>query len=228
MILIGLGHYSRTGKDTFADAFVQAYGPRAKKMSFAWKLKLICYDLYAWAGMKPPRWYDTPEGAKDRDIVLPAIGKTPVQIWVDMGTKGVRDQVYDRTWIDYLRYSDHDCDVMLVPDVRFPNEVEVPDITIKVVRPGYGPRKTLPDRLLLPYRDWDYVIGASGNIEDIRVIAKVMSQRLKSGAKLPVQTEQEKFAALGVEKIEPWEDDYKWLPGGFSVVSGRLCNHLAA
>ena len=77
MKIIGLGHYSRTGKDTFANALVQDITDRSrgntriKKIPFAWKLKQICHDLYAWDGLREPEFYDTSEGEKFRDIKLP-------------------------------------------------------------------------------------------------------------------------------------------------------------
>lgn len=214
MKVIGLGHYSRTGKDSLANAIVQNIqadhpGLRVAKIPFAWKLKQICHDLYGWAGMREPEFYDTPEGEPFRDIVLPAIGKTPVQIWVDMGTPAVREKVYDRTWIDYLLKSSHDLDVLLVPDVRFQNEVsamrDVGATLIKVVRPGYGPRKTVADRALLGYEGWDYVLGRTGDINELRGWGRVLAHWLADDARQPVQLEQDRRAASAVEVIEPWE-----------------------
>src|ERR1035437_2708896 len=100
MRIIGLGHYSRTGKDSFANYFL-LHTPGAIKIPFAWKLKSITHDLYSWAGLREPEYYETPEGALARDIVLPDLGLTPVQVWVKFGTPAVREQVYDKTWIDY-------------------------------------------------------------------------------------------------------------------------------
>jgi outer membrane protein assembly factor BamE (lipoprotein component of BamABCDE complex) len=55
-------------------------------------------------------------------MILRALGMTPVEVWVAMGTPAIRENVYDRTWIDYVLQTDHDCDLLIVPDVRFPNE----------------------------------------------------------------------------------------------------------
>jgi len=209
MKIIGLGHYSRTGKDTFANAAVAWFAAnsklRAKKIPFAWKLKQICHDLYAWDGMREPEFYDTLDGEKFRDIPLPTIGKTPVEIWVAMGTPAVRQNVYERTWIDFLLKSDHQCDILVVPDVRFPNEVsairELGGTVQKIVRPGYGPRNTVADKALLGYRDWDYIWGAHGDIDKLRVEAYCIAAAVSGLHDWPVQTIEQKAYALSVEKL---------------------------
>lgn len=213
MKVIGLGHYSRTGKDSLANALIASlkeYDPSLKvaKIPFAWKLKQISHDLYGWAGMREPEFYETSEGEKYRDIILPAIGKTPVQIWVDLGTPAVREKVYQETWVDYLLKTERDLDVLIVPDVRFPNEIQAMEsvgaILAKVVRPGYGPRKTVADRALLGYAGWHYVIGESGRMGELREWANRFAWWLTGGVK-PVQTDEERASALAVEAVEPWE-----------------------
>ena len=209
--IIGIGHYSRTGKDSFANFFLDHYAAlspekKAIKRSLAWKLKQICHDLYAWAGVMPPEHYETVEGAKDRDIVLPGIGLTPVQLWVAFGTDAVRNNVYDRTWLDYLLKTDHHCDILLIPDVRFPNEAEAikaaGGILVKVVRPDYGPRKTVADRALLNYAGWDYVIGKSGKMDELRDWALVFALHMNIDGRPKPMSREEKEAALAVETIE--------------------------
>jgi hypothetical protein len=53
MKILGLGHYSRTGKDTLANKIIELNSGltkpiKIKKISLAWKLKQICYELYGW------------------------------------------------------------------------------------------------------------------------------------------------------------------------------------
>src|SRR5690606_32569637 len=82
MNFVALGHYSRTGKDTFANYLGQHLKRLCPSFSYAkvplaWKLKQIAHDLYAWDGMREPEFYDTVEGQPFRDVPLPTIGKTP-------------------------------------------------------------------------------------------------------------------------------------------------------
>ena len=65
------------------------------KRSFAYKLKQVCHELYGWAGLREPEFYETPDGEQYREVILPEIGKSPRQIWIDMGTKAVRRHVYE-------------------------------------------------------------------------------------------------------------------------------------
>jgi hypothetical protein len=212
MKIIGLGHYSRTGKDSLANALVASLHEldpklRVVKLPFAWKLKDVACQLYGWAGLKDMAYYDTKEHEHERDVVIPAIGKTPVQIWVALGTPAIREQVHDRTWIDYVLHA-VDTDVLIIPDVRFPNEVEaIKDHggkLVKVVRPGYGPRKTKADRALLGWDGWDYVFGGSGQMLELQRRASDMAGWLIPD-RWPRQSGRERLQALAVEVVEPWE-----------------------
>jgi hypothetical protein len=177
----------------------------AKKIPFAWKLKQICHDLYAWDGLREPEFYDTPDGEKFRDIKLPTIGKTPVEIWVAMGTPAVRNNVYMDTWINFVLKSDHQADVIVIPDVRFPNEVQaIRDAggwLAKIVRPGYGPRDTVADKALVGWDGWDAVIGRSGEMRELETWALDLSDAINGNVPYPIQSYEDKLAALAVEKI---------------------------
>ena len=190
-LFIGLGHYSETGKDTFADFLVTrliSRGITAVKKPFAWKLKQICHSLYGWDGHRQPAYYDTPEGRKARHVKLPNVGKTPLELWISMGTDAVRDNVYDRTWLDYLLKSKHDEQVIIIPDVRFPNEadsvLDAGGYLVKVIRPGYGPRDTVPDRALLNYTRWNRIIGEQGTIEALEHEAILMANTIQAALTL--------------------------------------------
>ena len=208
---IGLGHYRRVGKDSLVDFLLQACRERdprlaIEKRSFAYKLKQICHELYGWAGLREPEFYETTEGAKLREVVLPEIGKSPRQIWIDMGTRAVRQQVYEPTWLDYLLKGRHDLDVMIVPDTRFPNEAEAikqaGGVLVKVVRPGYGPGPDVADRALLGYDGWNYVIGGSGSLVELRFWADKLAVWLIGGGPRPEQARKEREDNLAVEAVQ--------------------------
>ena len=170
MKIIGLGHYSRVGKDTTADALVSALCNRwipSKKRSFATSLKDVAHQLYGHLGLQRGWFYDQEHNAHLRDVKLPKVQKTPVQIWVELGMAG--RNIYGNTWID-LTLRD-DCEVLVIPDVRFQNEVDAIKAlggkVVKVVRPGITPRDTVADKALADFVDWDDTVGESGEILEL-------------------------------------------------------------
>jgi hypothetical protein len=206
--IIGLGAYSRVGKGTLARNIMRRVCShnqtmRCGIMSFATKLKDVCYQLYGWAGLKEEAYYDTPDGELDRDVVLPALGMTPVQVWCEFGN-AIREHVYSATWVDYVLKQTDKYDLMVIPDTRFPNEIEairsLSGTAIKVVRPGFGPRNTVADKALLGYKDWDYVVGGSGAMSELQQWGDKLGQWILGGRK-PVQSAQEREAALAVEVL---------------------------
>jgi hypothetical protein len=180
MKVLMLGHYSRTGKDTLANwaiHYAKEWGLTAKKVSFAWKLKDVAHQLYGWAGLREPEFYETPAGAKLRTVVLEAIGMTPIDVWVKLGTDGVRQNVHPHTWINYVLNQDYrGVDLLIISDTRFPNEIGLTkydgevngwDVkTAKVLRAGFGPKDTEPDLALMDYDGWDTYFG--GLMDDLK------------------------------------------------------------
>ena len=185
-MIIGIGHCSRTGKDTLANRLVLECCLRApdryiRKQSFAYNLKSTAYALYYWAGMERPEYYDSPDTEHMRYEVLSELGKTPQQIWIDLGM-AVRDRVHCDTWWKSMLFHCYTDDVVIVPDVRFLNEVEAIQgrggILIKVTRPGCEPT-TAPDLRLADYDDWDHVVhNASPDRSEINKFAAGLAERL--------------------------------------------------
>lgn len=191
--IIGLGHYSRTGKTTLAEFLKLSCRRRkitAEICPFAWKLKDVAYQLYGWAGLKPPEHYETQSGAKDRDTVLPALGMTPVDLWVALGTTAIRQNVYDATWVDYVTKTPRQSDVLIIPDVRFPNEIDairsLGGIVVKVECVGIKPRDTVADQALVDFTEWDACISAKkGDTAKLQQYAKELAKWIKEGGKFP-------------------------------------------
>jgi hypothetical protein len=173
--VVGFGHYSRTGKDTTANSLISALKSRgilAERRSFASELKYICYYLYRHLGLREEAFYNIRENEYLRDVKLPHIKKTPVEIWVAMGTPAVRECVYQNTWTDLaLLVRDPKVQVVVCPDTRFLNEVKaIKDrggLVVKVVRPGIRPRDTVADKALIGFDGWDEIIGESGDILEL-------------------------------------------------------------
>lgn len=204
-IVIGVGHYSRTGKDTFANRLVVEFVQRkvrAVKRPFAWKLKQIAHELYGWAGVREPEYYDTPEGELERSTILPALGTSVVDTWIYLGN-AIRNQVYAETWIQTVLRG-NESGVVVIPDVRFPNEVDsiraMGGFLIKVIRPGFPPRDSVSDRTLLGYEDWDLVIGQSGDIRELYEAAETVARSVVETGQFPTQALEARRSALRIER----------------------------
>lgn len=106
-----------------------------------------------------------------RDKFLHKIGKTARQIWIDLGTPAIRHNVYDLTWVNYLLKSEHGEDVLVIPDLRFPNEVAVlrehNALLVKVVRRSIVPSNDVADCALEFFGSWDHVIENDGSIAEL-------------------------------------------------------------
>lgn len=213
--LIGLGHYSRTGKDTVAAILQRKLGGPQKCLLLSWAdpLKDVCRQLFHWAGVREAAYYDTPDGARDRDVILPRLGLTPIELWVKFGTPLVRDQIHPDTWIelglkrinDHLTRNDHWC---IVRDVRFPNEAAAirheDGVLIEVSRPGVSPRDTVADLALLDYDDWDFRLHNNGSLMDLdRAVDFLLAEfhRADGSGRIieatPVETEIDPRVTLG-------------------------------
>ncbi len=212
MKIIAIGHYRRVGKDTFANALIERTRERIPslrvgKLSWAWKLKQMCHELYAWAGLREPEFYESEPGASLREVPLPGINKSPRQIWIDFGTAAVREQVYEDSWLDYVLKNEHPYDVLIIPDTRFLNEAGALSAQsselIKIVRPGFGPGPNRPDRELLGYKGWTNVFGETGQISDLYKWADRYATWL-AGGPYPKRSRQEIENAL--EIVRPWEE----------------------
>ncbi len=176
-LLIGLGHRRRVGKDTFGRFlcdYLRAFMPKTdvRVAAFADKLKAICHELYGWAGVKGRQWYeDHPE---EREVVLPAIGMSPRELWIKFGTNAVRQNVYQDTWVDALLRGAA-CDVLIVTDVRFPGEakkiVESGGFLVRLDNPSIPKYSDIADGSMDTWEQWDQVIVNSGTVDDLRAQA---------------------------------------------------------
>ena len=149
-LLIGLTGYAQTGKDTLANLLVQKYG--FDRRGFADALKGILYSLNPI--LPAPNWAEVGDEFGTAGVVrvkdyVDAFGweeskKIPEvrQLLQRLGTEGGRQNLGEQVWVDGLFNKPHGAR-LVVPDVRFPNEVESIQkrggIIIRVNREGYGP-----------------------------------------------------------------------------------------
>lgn len=191
MIIVAFGHRSRVGKDTcgkFLDSALRTAGIRAKRVSFAAKLKEVSYIAYSWAGLRQGAYYETEEGAKARQVKLPALGLTPVEVWVEVGNKF--REIFMDTWLNATLLADYpNIDVIIITDLRFPNEGD------KIVDLGGWPNKvtnsrapvldTVSDKALEGWTGWWGTLNNEGTLQDLNALtddlaAKVI-ERVRNG-----------------------------------------------
>lgn len=135
---------------------------RIIKRPWAWKGKEVCFQVYGHLGLREPEFYETDEGRKFRNVKLPGIDLTPVEIWIRVLSKSFRDQVWDLTWVEYLTNC-IDADIIVCPDTRFPIEIERCTYTIKCTNPRIPNRQgESVDDVLAQFRNWNFLVSNDG------------------------------------------------------------------
>jgi hypothetical protein len=126
MIIVAMGHRKRVGKDTLAK-YINTYlrtnyaGINVRIVGFADRVKDVAFLMYSWAGLQRGSYYEEANHERERENILPLVGRTPRQIWIDVG-QALRKQD-DACWLNCVLMN-KTCDVCLVKDIRFPTEVE--------------------------------------------------------------------------------------------------------
>ena len=171
--IIAFGYSKRAGKDTcgkFLDSFLRVERPglKVKKISFASKLKDISYQLYGWANLQPGVYYETEAGAKIKEVVLPKLGKSPRQLWIEVGNK--MREVYTGTWLDYA-LNGVAADIIIITDLRFRNEgnavIDAGGLCYEVDRPGIDKGHDAAEVDLINWSGWHGLILNDGSLQDL-------------------------------------------------------------
>lgn len=165
-MFVGIGHRKRVGKDALASLLVaelRKLGVLCRKTSLAEPLKRLAFRTFKWSGLQPGAYYEQEEHAAEREIVLPKIGLTPRQIWNVFGT-GVARQIHPDTWVhSFFDQEFQGSEVVIVPDVRFPNEAEAikarGGILIKVEWDKIPPSDSSIDHVLDDYQGWQIIFN---------------------------------------------------------------------
>lgn len=162
---------ARSGKDTFADMAIEHLskkGLRAKKVSYAEYLKLLCKKYLGW------------NGEKDEN------GRTLLQY---VGTDIVREKMQmPNFWVDTIitefKMFENEYDVFLISDTRFPNEIsrmyeefgdKVVDIAIKrKMENGLtGSQKQHTSEIALEGHKFYATIHNNGTLDELRMAMKL-------------------------------------------------------
>lgn len=180
MKIIGFGHQKRVGKDTatkFAMSFARQYRPDLKinVLSFGDMLKEIAYCMYKWGGLEQSSYYEN--HSNEIEEVIPAIGKSPRQIWDIVGMMG--RQISDKTWVE-LALEGIGSDLLICKDIRSPVEfalIKETGTTIKITRdnaPIGGPVD-----FLLKDVPWGLVVENNGTLRDLNLrIKEIIKEKI--------------------------------------------------
>lgn len=170
MKIIAFGHRKRVGKDLACSILfrhLRVNKINVQKAGFAQELKRVCHSLYGWAGLMEPEFYEQPSNESKREEILSGIYKTPRQIWIEVSQK-LKD-VHNDTWLNLLFNKYSKCEILLISDLRFPNEVEAirkrGGTLVKIINPRIEPTSDIADDALEGFSDWDYIINNDGSIE---------------------------------------------------------------
>jgi len=156
MLIIGFGHRKQRGKDTCADYLVKTRG--FTKKSLADSLRVAAVAIF---GIPMEDFLDP----MIKEQINPKWNMSPRQILSLMGTEGMRNVFGEDIWVDSLFNSlDKDTKLLVVPDVRFPNEAraikERNGYVIRVDREHEEDESKIhsSDLALLDYKDWDFIV----------------------------------------------------------------------
>lgn len=182
MKIIGFGHRSGVGKDTAAGFLDQSLREldsnfRVKRIGFAAKLKEVTYDLFKFSGIKEPIHYENHR--EDREKIIPALGCTIVDLWVDVGEK--MREIYGPVWIQNTLHQE-EIDFLIITDIRHPNEAEA--ITelggslYRVINPTVPHRegKSIDD-YLADYEGWTADILNDGTLKKLFTFMKMLAKQ---------------------------------------------------
>ena len=184
MKVIAFGHRRRVGKDTAANFLTTILrhnntGLNIHKKSFAYELKITAYNLYGWAGLKVPEFYERPENAYLKEEILSEIGKSPRTIWIELGNKC--REIYENTWVD-LVFQDTTYDIIFISDLRYPNEadriLELGGIIVKVEKDNVPKFDDVADSALKDYTNWSQVWTNNGSLNDFHAQCRRFAETL--------------------------------------------------
>lgn len=176
MKIIAFGHKKQVGKNLSAQLLYQNLRCDNPDMlidvvGFADPLYYIAHYLYGWAGFKIKEYYD--KFPQTKAEILPKLNMTPRELLIKLGTKAIREHVYDATWVDYTINRRRNCDLLLITDLRFPNEFNrvknMNGICVRIDRPEIPLTDDIADCALDGDYIWDHVIVNDGTKRDLNL-----------------------------------------------------------
>jgi hypothetical protein len=186
MIVVGIAGKKRSGKDTVAQMLVdlaEHKGIKAVRRAFADALKEECAKLLVQEFDNFYKGYYSPEMERiELERILKEMNQDEtkeqyrllLQWW---GTEFKRKMISDSYWTDKMEkwIAESTQDMVIIPDVRFPNEVQMikrlHGVIINVKRPdqialdGHASETALDT-----FHDWDYTIINDRSLACLRLL----------------------------------------------------------
>ena len=167
MQVIAISAKARHGKDTTAEILKELYEAKGKRVlitHFADLLKYICTKFFNWDGQKN-------EAGRTllQQIGTNTIGRKYPDFWVNFIINIL--EIFKDTW-----------DIVLIPDCRFPIEVEqlkrnFDTKVLRIVRPNFDndlteTQKQHPSEIALDNYNFDFIIENNSSILDLKTKLK--------------------------------------------------------
>jgi len=184
-LIVGFSGHSGVGKDTCARLLAQVSSFSVGSTALAARVKSTAHSLYRHTGLESASYYEQHREA--RYVKLPLIGKSPVQVWIELGD--AMRGIYENTWVDSAMRDAQEghTDVVCVTDVRYPNEAETIQraggVVIRVVNPRAKPLDSRADHAMVGWGGrYDFEImndGSETELENrIHRLSKQLEKRL--------------------------------------------------
>jgi hypothetical protein len=183
---IGIGYRKQQGKGALANALskhLSDAGYDVYCLGFADCVKQIAIQVYgltwdqAWGG-ESYRSEETAARTRFLGMVCadrPATAREVLQ-YVGMKFRDGDPDIWVRSALQRGRSTG--ADFAIVSDMRFPNEVEAMDVTVKVSGRLVIDDTHFSEGALDGYSDWDYLVDNSGTLHDLDRDAQVLADRI--------------------------------------------------
>lgn len=166
--IIGLTGRARVGKDTTARFIVAARG--GYQYSFADPMRAMIRVGFG-IDLHDPYWIER------KEVVIPAIGKSPRELMQTLGTEWGRNLIGEDTWLIMAKQKLLTLGPgMVVADVRFDNEAiwvrHMGGRIIHVKRKSAERVRQHASEVGVAHEDGDGVIHNNGSLEDLQLAVK--------------------------------------------------------
>lgn len=164
-VIVGFGHRRDVGKDTAARLLREMIPPEVKseRRAFADALKDDCARIFGYAGHRSRAHYD--RFREHRATPLPELGIDPRKLWIEYGNR-MRD-IDPLIWLKRC-FDGVDAEVVVVTDVRYPNECDEirsrGGLLVRVDNPRVEKHHDKADTALACWDGWDSIVRNDGDL----------------------------------------------------------------